>query len=84
MPRRPKRASEVWNGWLVNWLNLKELRATAEGEVFDRFRKKAILRFGTIIPLDELAAFSGEDKETMIGFGWDVSTLERALRRGRF
>lgn len=79
---------ERWTNNMTENLNgrLNQINSMARGMTFDRFRKKAILRFGKIIPNNELAVYSGdpEDDPRQIGFGWDVSTLERALKKGRF
>jgi transposase len=73
------------NGMVEN-LNgrLNAINSLARGLTFERFRAKAILRYGTLIPLADLAAFSGEPDMTDIGFGFDLSLLERDLRRGKF
>jgi len=64
---------------------INAINQLAKGMKFPRFRAKALLRYGTIVPLADLAAFSGGyDDETMISFGFDLATLERDLRRGRF
>lgn len=74
------------NGMVEN-LNgrINVINQMAKGLTFDRFRRKAILRYGTLIPLDQLAAFSpGSFDDTDIGYGFDLSLLERDLRRGKF
>lgn len=75
------------NGMVEN-LNgrINVISQMAKGMKFERFRQKAILRYGTLIPLADLAAFAHEDDHdwTDIGFGFGLSLLERDLRRGKF
>jgi transposase len=86
---------EIFNYFLARYTNgmvenlngrINVINQMAKGLTFDRFRHKAILRYGTLVPLADLAAFSHEDDQdwTDIGFGFDLSLLERDLRRGRF
>jgi transposase len=73
------------NGMVEN-LNgrINLINQMAKGMTFERFRRKAILRYGTLIPLSELAVFSGEPDHTDIGHGFELSLFERDLRRGKF
>lgn len=86
---------EIFNHFEERWTNnmtenlngrINQINSLAKGMTFDRFRQKALLRFGKIIPQNELVVYSGDPlaDPTLLGFGWDPSTLERALRRGRF
>lgn len=90
------------SGNAANWLHLERLRPVddgrivqnAEGEAeFETFRLKAILRFGNVVPLADLAAFDlsavpEEEWDELLNIavvhGFDPATLERALKRGHF
>lgn len=84
---------EIFNYFLARYTNgmvenlngrINLINQMAKGMTFERFRRKAILRYGTLVPLSDLAAFSGDPDHTDIGFGFDLSLLERDLRRGKF
>lgn len=85
--------SEIFNYFEARYTNgmvenlngrINLINQMAKGMTFERFRRKAILRYGTLVPLSDLAAFSGDPDHTDIGFGFDLSLLERDLRRGKF
>ncbi|MCZ7501984.1 ISL3 family transposase [Agrobacterium sp. ST15.13.015] len=64
---------------------INAINQLAKGMKFHRFRAKALLRYGNIVPLADIAEFSGEpDNDTMISYGFDLATLEQDLRRGKF
>ena len=69
--------------------SIKEMNLLGQGYKFDVLRAKALLRFGNVVPLSELVAFSldpGEDEaEAMKAFqvlvcrGIDDEALVRAI-----
>jgi len=84
---------QIFNYFLARYTNgmvenlngrINLINQMAKGMTFERFRRKAILRYGTLIPLDDLAAYSGEPDDTEVGYGFDLSLLEHDLRRGHF
>lgn len=73
--------------------SLNEIVSRGFGYEFETFRLKAILRFGNVVPLADLAAFDlsavpEEEWDELLNIavvgGLDPATLERALKRGHF
>lgn len=81
---------------LVENLNgrINEINRRGFGYDFETLRAKALLRYGRLVPLGHLVQFSfpfeitpermNEIVNTPVGRGVDLSTLNRALRDGRF
>jgi transposase len=73
--------------------SIDAINAAGSGYDFDTLRAKALLRYGNIIPLGDLVNFdlmsvAPEDRQELLGRpvvrGFDPSTLDKALRAGRF
>jgi transposase len=84
-----------YTGGAVERMNrsINAINVAGSGYDFETLRAKALLRYGNIIPLGDLVNFDlmsvqAQDRAALLGTavvkGFDPSTLDRALRAGRF